>query len=88
MRHYGGCTGAEHRGFERLELFKPSREMVLDGKQGVEMLWFEFVGATLDLKPKLPAQSSALPAPGSAVRAGRQLGPLSMALLTAALPSV
>lgn len=60
-------------------------EVVLDGKQGSEMLWFEFVGATLDLKPKEMGQSSAPPAPGSAERL---LSPPSMALLTAALPSV
>lgn len=70
-----------------LNCSSPLVRWFLDGKQGVEMLWFEFVGATLDLKPKLPGQSSALPAPGSAMRAGRLFGPLGMALLTAALPS-
>ena len=60
------------------------REVVLDGMQGAEVLWFEFVGATLDLKPKDPGQSSATPAPGSAWRAGRPLGPSSVALLAAA----
>lgn len=61
-------------------------ELVLDGKQGAEMLWFEFVGTTLDLKPKDTGQSNASPALGSAKRAGRLLGPPSM--LTAVLPSV
>lgn len=29
--------------------------LVLNGKQGAEMLWFEFVGTTLDLKPEKPS---------------------------------
>lgn len=60
-------------------------EVVLDGKQGAEMLWFEYVGATIDLRPKKPDQSSAPPALGSVERAGRLLSPASMELLAAAL---
>ena len=63
------------------------REVVLDRQQDAEMLWFEFAGATLDLKPEEPRQSSAPAVLGSAERAGRLLGPPGMAPLTAALPN-
>lgn len=51
------------------------------------MLWFEFVGATLDLKPEELGGSSAPGVLGSAERAGRLLAPPGMAPLTAALPN-
>lgn len=63
------------------------REVVLDGKHGAEMLWFAFVGDTIDLKLKEPGQSSAPAVLGSAERAGRLLSPPGMAPLTAALPN-
>lgn len=63
-------------------------EVVLDGKQGAEMLWFEFLGAIIEVKLIKLGYFSAPPEPGSAERAGRLLSPPRMVLPAAALQSV